>query len=409
MALWPNLSGLRGRRAKKVDPPSVPTTLGRVHTLEDNYHLTSNQHASCVALIGQIQQLYEGASAYADSWGIDRALILPGNEWADLVPSSGIAFRTGYRDINYLRLHAPFAGYHLLILDRLDPPQFDSEWTDEFVATTSREGLPEDIVQLLKDRVDARERLLPLVGEYVEHIRNVPDRYVVRTPRLFSEIGIEVNGILINSDVVLCQSRINALLCSGVLAKLDADIARRGRARVLEVGPGYGSLAYALKGIFGERLEYIVVDLPSSIYYASIYLSVLSNRDRCHLLMPGEKLPASFDFLFVANYLLDELGGDLGPIDLAVNTMSFPEMSEAQVRHYALAFKRLLRDDGVVYDENAAIKPHHTDSKAILSEVFPFRKRIASSIVTTKDWCQDVWSSQYLGAVFDRSDAMLLR
>ncbi len=89
--------------------------------------------------------------------------------------------------------------------------------------------------------------------------------------------------------------------------------------------------------------------------------------------------------------------------------MSFPEMSAAQVRNYATFLRRVLREDGIVFDENAANRPHHTDSKAILTEQFPFRKSVASNIVTTKNWCQDVWATRYVGDIFDRQDALFLR
>ena len=378
-----------------------------VHSLENNYNLTKQEYAYCVALINRIQDLYDNVGAYADRNGVDRTLIFPGNEWAEIVPRSGLRFRTRYEDVNYLRLSAPFAGYHLLILDRLDVRSFPEPWTDEFVAKIAQEGIPKNIVQLVRDRIDPAERLMPIVDEYLQHIRHVPRRYVVHTPRIFGEIGIEVNGVLVNPDVILCQSRINGMLSSGVLDKLDADIACRGHARVLEIGPGYGSLAYALKNIFGERLEYIAVDLPSSLYFAAIYLSTLAGGEGCYIPMPSEEIPEHFNFLFVANYMLDELSSSLGPIDLALNTMSFPEMTVAQVRYYGELFKKLLRNDGIVFEENAAIKPHHADIKAIFSDIFPFRKRVSSDVVTTKNWCQDVWSSRYLGQIFDCSDLSL--
>lgn len=119
-------------------------------------------------------------------------------------------------------------------------------------------------------------------------------------------------------------------------------------------------------------------------------------------------IPERFDHLFVANYLLDEFAESLGPIDLAVNTMSFPEMSKAQVSFYAEMFRRLLRPDGVVFDENGVFLPHHVDSDAILAAVFPYHKRVASILAIDRNW-QSVWSTHYIGEIFDRSDAALNR
>lgn len=377
----------------------------RGHTLKDNHNLGPAQHARCVALVEGIQHLYDGARSYAEQNGLDPAVVLPGNEWAGIVPVSGMKFRTRYADINYLRLTAPFIGFHLPILDRLDRRRFPDDGGEEFIAQLGP-GIPDDIADIHANRFDVAERLAHLVPEQERFVRNVPARYVVAAPRMFGEIGIEVGGVVVNPDSIMCQSRINGLLGSGVIDKLWADIARRGRARILEVGPGYGALAYALKAIFKDQLEYIAVDLPSSLYYSTIYLSTLFDPERCHLLAPGDKVPGHFDGLFVANYLVGEFADTLGPIDLAINTMSFSEMSVAQVRSYAEMFARLLRPDGVVFDENGVFLPHHVDSDAILGSIFAYHKRVSSVLAIDRNW-QSVWSSRYIGEIFDRSDRML--
>jgi hypothetical protein len=377
-----------------------------VFTLKDNYNLTAEQFGRSVAMVERIQRVYDDAPAYADRKGLDRAVVLPGNEWATVAPSSGLKFRTTYNDINYLRLSAPFIGYHLLILDRLDRPSFPQAGDAEFAAKLGREGIPDGIADILDGRMNIGERLAGFVAEQEKYTRNVPDRYVVAAPRMFGEIGIEVGGVVVNPDTLMCQSRINGLLASGVVDKLQSDIARRGRARVLEVGPGYGALAYALKAIFKDQLEYIAVDIPSSLYYSALYLSGIFDGEGCHLLEPDQKVPDQFNFLFVANYLVDEFADALGPIDLAMNTMSFPEMSEGQVRFYAETFRRLLRPDGVVFDENDVFLAHHVDSNAILASLFPYRKKVSSILAIDRNW-QSVWSTRYIGEIHDRSDVAL--
>ncbi len=378
----------------------------RVHTLKDNYNLTTGQYARCVSLVEGIQRLYDGAADYVDRRGLDRAVALAANEWAGIVPTAGLKLRTAYNDINYLRLSAPFIGFHLPILDRLDRRRFPGDGGEAFV-TELATSIPDGIGEIHAKRFNVAERLAHLVPEYQRFVENVPSRYIVAAPRMFGEMGLEM-GVVVNPDTIMCQSRINGLLAGGVIDKLWSDIARRGRARVLEVGPGYGALAYALKSIFKDQLEYIVVDLPSSLYYSALYLSASRDGDGCHLLEPGGKVPERFDYLFVANYLLDEFVADLGPIDLAMNTMSFPEMSEAQVRSYAETFRQLLRPDGVVFDENGVFLPHHVDSDAVLAAVFPYHKRVASVLAIDRNW-QSVWSTRYIGEIFDKSDAALNR
>lgn len=378
----------------------------RVHFLQDNFNLTPAQHTYSVGLIARVQALYDQAPAYASSKGLDPAVVLPGNEWATYVPAEGLKFKSNYSEINYLRLNAPFTGFHLPILDRMERRRYPNDGGEQFVMQLSKEGIPDDIADILPRRMNMLERLLPHVAEYQAIVRQVPAEYVVRTPRIMGEIGLEIGGVISNPDVILCQSRINGLLSSGVIDKLQADIRERGRARVLEVGAGYGALAAALKGIFKDKLEYILVDLPSSLYHSTLYLTALAHGEGCHLLEPGSDVPEGFNYLFVSNYLLEEFAATLGPLDLAINTMSFPEMSAEQVRFYADYFRRLLRPDGVVFDENGVYLAHHTDSDAILGSVFPYRKRVSSVLGISRD-CQNVWSKRYIREVFDCKDVML--
>jgi hypothetical protein len=390
--------------------PTAPLPSFDVHDLTKNIALSAEDHAYCVALGQELQSLYDGAPAYIKQHDLDLEIFLPGNEWAGIVPTSGLRFRTDYNWINYLRLHAPFAGFHMPILDRLDGgAKFPREGAVEFVTKLSSEGIPDDIAEQQQTRFPAAERLRHTIPEYLDHIRNVPSQYVVRTPRMFGEIGLEIDGVLVNPDVTLCQSRINALYCSGILEKLASDIERRGHARIIEIGAGHGGLAYALQQIFDNRVEYIVVDLPSSLFYAAIYLSVLGGREGSHLLAADETPPDHFTHLFVANHLFERALPHLGHVDLAINCMSFPEMSEGQIRYYGHAIKRLIGDDGVLFEENAALAPHHTDCKAIFAKIFPYHLHIASQMVTTKNWCQDLWAARYIGKIFDRRDVAALQ
>lgn len=377
-----------------------------MHDLTKNHALTRDEHVYCVSLVNALQTLYDDAPDYVKRNGLDPDIFLPRNEWAGIVPAAGLKFKTGYNDINYLRLHAPFAGFHLAVLDRLDSGgKFPKAAAEAFVTRLWTEGIPDDVAEQQSRRFDTLARLQHVVPEYLDHIRNVPLRYIVQTPRIFGEIGLDINGVLVHTDVMLCQSRINGMYCSGVLNKIERDIAARGYARILEIGAGYGALAYALKRIFDDRLEYIVVDLPSSLWYSAIYLSTLAGGEESHLLNANDTPPGHFKNLFIANHLLDGALPHIGPVDVAINTMSFPEMSAPQVRYYGKVIKELIGKHGVLFEENGVVHPHHVDNKAIFSEIFPYHVRINSQTVTTKNWCQDVWANRYLGTIFDQSDA----
>lgn len=401
--LRPFRSALRRIRAAMAPPPARPY---RLHDLTMNHALSREEHRYCVSLVNTLQALYDDAPDYLTRKGLDPGIFLPQGEWASIIPPAGLKFKTAYNDINYLRLHAPFAGYHLAALDRLDSGgKFPKAEAEAFVTKLWSEGVPDDIAEQQKKRFDLTARLQHVIPEYLDHIRNVPSRYIVQTPRMFGEIGLDINGVLVHTDVMLCQSRINGMYCSGILEKIEQDIKARGRARILEIGAGYGALAYALQRIFDDRLEYIAVDLPSSLWYSAIYLSILAGGEDCHLLKSDETPPEHFRNLFISNHLLDRALPALGTIDVAINTMSFSEMSAGQIRYYGNAIKQLIGRDGLLFEENAAPHAHHVDNKAIFAEIFPYRVKVSSDTVTTKNWCQDVWANRYLGTIFDRSDA----
>jgi putative sugar O-methyltransferase len=149
---------------------------------------------------------------------------------------------------------------------------------------------------------------------------------------------------------------------------------------------------HALRAIFGNALEVVIVDLPMALYHSAVYLNAVSNGAGFHLALPGTQIPERFSYLVVANYLLDECEDRLGPIDMAINTMSFQEMSVEQVSTYARLFDRLLRPDGIVFDENenSALLSHHIDSCQILEEVFPAWNRIESGTLMIERKCR-VW------------------
>ena len=389
----------------------------KVHGLRNNYNLSRQQYEDALGLIDRVEQSYRAAPAYVARRGLDPDIHFPGNEWKDMVAVEGRSFHRGYPDINLLRLHAPFAGFHMAILDRLDSRLHAQPDLDAFYIEAAGKGFPDDIAETFSARVDPALRLAKTLGLYgteigsaqelAQQLENVPSRYAVRTPRAFGEIGLELGGFLANPDSVLAQARLNAMLSGGVLAKMEGDVRRRGRVRVLEIGPGYGALGQALHGIFGDALEYVAVDLPAVLYYSSVYLGTLqAGRDNL-VLLPGDSVPEHFGNVFVGNYLLEEFEEALGPIDVAINTMSFTEMSEVQVRFYAETVKRMLRPDGLVFEENHANRPHHTDSKKVLAEVFPYRKSVSSDVVRTKIGVNDIWSKTYLPEVFDCSDHAL--
>ena len=188
---------------------------------------------------------------------------------------------------------------------------------------------------------------------------------VVKAPTRGGEVGLIIDDAIVHPDTTITQGRINSLYNANILEIIDQSISRYGKCRILEVGAGYGAFATALHSLYPGRLEYIIVELPNILWNAVCYLGAVGNP--C-LVGPNQKFPETFETALVANYLVGEYRGDMGPVDLAINTMSFIEMSETQVCYYRDLMSDLLRSDGRCFIEGTPTKPHHVNCDLVFSE-----------------------------------------
>ena len=123
-------------------------------------------------------------------------------------------------------------------------------------------------------------------------------------------------------------------LKAGILGGLFESGA--GRRIVLEIGAGWGGLAYHLKSLC-PNVTYIIIDLPQCLLFSALYLRTLfehasivryGDKPLTELLVDSVK----YDFVFLPHYCL----GDFNPprIDLTINIASFQEMTTKQVSDY---------------------------------------------------------------------------
>lgn len=177
--------------------------------------------------------------------------------------------------------------------------------------------------------------------DYERHDRylcaGLPERYKLSAPKACGEYGRLLDGDrLVNDYVLRWQELMRALWLENKLQTLEEI----DNPVILEIGGGYGSLAYHLKTLFPKFL-YVIIDLPETLLFSAIYLTTIFGVESVLLvneettLSPEEM--ANYSFVLVPNHLLSTLS-DLR-IDLSINVQSFQEMTATQVDEY-LAFLR---------------------------------------------------------------------
>jgi putative sugar O-methyltransferase len=154
---------------------------------------------------------------------------------------------------------------------------------------------------------------------------------LVPEPVVLGGFGHEIDGALYNLDTLKYFEVMIALQKGAVLEEL-----RGGERRtVWEIGAGWGGLPYVFKTLF-PNVTYVITDLPELFLFSATYLASAFPDAKLHFFDPahpdGPLGPPDADFVFVPNTFL----GDTRPakLDLALNTVSFQEMTKEQVEDY---------------------------------------------------------------------------
>lgn len=189
-----------------------------------------------------------------------------------------------------------------------------------------------------------------IISEYRKQTIQLPDNLITRPPRMLGEIGWEINGGLVNEEILSSvQKHIRALYLSGVIDKLKG----KSPIRILEIGAGYGGLAYFLCKLLKPE-NYCLIDLPEALAFSTVYLGLTSGKE---ITIYDGNVLSDKEFIFVPNFLDDDVLSRL-KFDLIINTGSFNEMTTEQVMHYTNLMDGVLVDSGIIYDENGNDDEH---------------------------------------------------
>lgn len=301
-------------------------------TPKDNRRLSDAELLVARQACKEVLQSVQGRPQFASANGIDPKFALPDANWAYEAPNEFVKLFVRMSQLekdvieNLRAFTQVFSGYNLYqVCDGKGLSVSSLELTDR-----------------TWDQVkgNLRERGLAFVYKNLSMVKSLPDRYVFKPPSMLGECGYSVNGTIVNRDTNGYQERINLIFESGLGNYLDSLLEQRNEIRILEIGGGYGALAYWFKQAF-PKASYSIVDLPECILFSRLYLT-LTIPD-----MPTSfgLTPAKYGIRFIPNFMSEQLKD---PFDLVINTLSMSEMSAYQVERYADLIKNVwVRDEGL--------------------------------------------------------------
>lgn len=293
----------------------------------------------------------------------------PANNWDERKPQSreidGQGFnhfssyeliRSGDRDIlRKLLLYAQaFAGYQL------------ATWAPAHVRPWIRRKLPENIDELLRLLLIWPDDAYELYKATI--LPTTPAELRVPMPWRLGNIGWQEGEVLVNVETFRYHNHLRLLGENDVIRKVR-EASRRHTPFILEIGSGYGALAYCLSVLF-PTARFVLVDLPECLAFAAAYLSVTCPDADHQFVLPTPEgpidIPATPGFTYLANYLVDRTAAPVR-YDLALNTSSLTEMTPEQIDGYARYIVRHSTPSSIFYERNTHIT-------AAANELSPLQK-----------------------------------
>src|SRR5262249_44808213 len=130
--------------------------------------------------------------------------------------------------------------------------------------------LPADMDNRLRTRLDAS---LHNLEYWLSLAKITPLNVIASPPPICGEVGCNLKGVIVNHDTAAYQERLTLMYHLGLFRFLESRIAEQGRVRILEIGGGYGALAYYIKKLV-PKAAYTICDLPESLCMSALYLSL---------------------------------------------------------------------------------------------------------------------------------------
>jgi hypothetical protein len=315
--------------------------------LRDQQPLSESELRRANSIIEWMEQVVAARPAYLERHRLSAAIHFPQAIWA-LDDGAGLydglraVLSRDPRVLNHLRLWSQqFSGYRLLSMEPAEGRPFPR---------------PEEIGPSADQRLSSLASVPDQwVGRYLQVAAQLPPALRISPPRRLGEIGWNVDGRTVSFDTYVYLERLAVMHDCGVLERLRRIVAAGRTPYLVEIGGGFGGLAYYLSKLIPQA-RIVIVDLPESLIYSSLYLSLLLPK-RTHVYADPETaieplVPDTPGCTFVPNYQFDTLIESGAKFDLAINTLSMSEMDASQVDYYCQGLNQLLGDDGIFFEQN---------------------------------------------------------
>ncbi len=219
------------------------------------------------------------------------------------------------------------------------------------------------------------------VFEYAAVANALPPELRAAPPSKFGEIGWIMDGEIVNDDTYAYLERLCLMAENGLITRLQERLSLNGHLKIVEIGGGYGGLAYHLINFVCQKVHYSIIDIPESLAYSGIYLETLfpdltadiatTAEARFNLDTPG--------LSFIPNMIYREALAHAGPVDLVINTLSLSEMSDTQIRDYCEGVQNLIGNTGLFFEQNH--QSDHRGPGGFLVDYFTNLKKFETNIL----------------------------
>jgi hypothetical protein len=168
---------------------------------------------------------------------------------------------------------------------------------------------------------------------------------------VLGDFGFEIEGNIVNLDTLKFFESIMALHLSSQLRRLQ----NMSRPVIVEIGAGWGGYLSMLKQ-YVPNAQIVIVDLPHTMIFSATYLPTAFPDCSVGFLGSAE-FTGLEDFIFMTS----EQFPDWKPqkIDLAINMVSFQEMTSTQVEAYGAGL--LNKNCSVLYSHNREKSAHNDE------------------------------------------------